>query len=135
VVAGSLELSRVVRFSGVLAASEMPALYRRAALLVSASAMETFGIALQEARAHGVPILALDRGNARYHVTPSVNGWLADSVEMLCDSLVLLVRDPGPLRAAFARAQALPGTTESWDEIVERFLAWWARVDRSATPS
>jgi glycosyltransferase involved in cell wall biosynthesis len=134
-VSASSALERSVRFRGALAPSEMPGVYLDTALLVSASSMETFGIALQEARAHGVPILALDRGNAREHVSAGVNGWLVESVEALSDTLVALVRAPERLRAVFARAQALPAVTEGWDVVVGRFLAWLAGVDRRSEPS
>lgn len=134
-VEGSPELARVTHFTGAVAPDDMPDVYGRAALLVSASLMETFGIALQEARAHGLPILALDRGNAREHVIPGENGWLASSVESLCDRLLELSREPEILRAAFARAQAAPVASETWDAVVGRFLAWLGALGPRSAPA
>jgi glycosyltransferase involved in cell wall biosynthesis len=126
-------LARRVRFRGEVPPAEMAESYAGASLLVSASGMETFGIALQEARAFGVPILALDRGNAREHVQHGVNGMLATSLGELATSFLDLVRRPPRLRALrdVARASATPG--ESWDAIAARALdqlaalaaKWW----------
>jgi glycosyltransferase involved in cell wall biosynthesis len=126
----SPSLQRVVRFAGAVPPREMPRVYGRAALIVSASLMETFGIALQEARAYGIPILTLDRGNAREHVVPGETGWLSGSTAELCERLLYLSRNPEILRAAFARAQAAPVPGEPWDSVVARFLGWLGTIGR-----
>src|SRR5581483_5661898 len=53
---------RRVRLVGPVAHGGMSAIYASHHVLVSAATMETYGMALAEARAHGLPILALDRG-------------------------------------------------------------------------
>jgi glycosyltransferase involved in cell wall biosynthesis len=96
--------------------------YAGASLLVSASGMETFGIALQEAQAFGVPILALDRGNAREHVQHGVNGFLATSLGELAASFLDLVRGPPRLQRLLDGARASATAGESWDTIAARAL-------------
>jgi glycosyltransferase involved in cell wall biosynthesis len=92
--------------------------------------METFGIALQEARALGLPILALRRGNAEEHVEPGKNGFLVDSLDELAERFLALSRDANELAALVARARAAAGA-ESWDEVVERFLPELGRLSRA----
>ncbi|MFD6699199.1 MULTISPECIES: glycosyltransferase family 4 protein [unclassified Microbacterium] len=47
-----------VRLTGVLDGAELAAEYRRSALLVAPSRVESSGMAIAEARGHGVPVLA-----------------------------------------------------------------------------
>ena len=107
----------------------MGALYDEAHLLVSASAMETFGMAIHEARAHGLPILALDAGYAREHFAHGENGVLCSSVPELATALVELARDDERMAALFSRAQttSLP-SGYSWPDAAQRFLDELART-------
>jgi glycosyltransferase involved in cell wall biosynthesis len=116
------ELSRRVRLVGELPHAQMAPAYDAASLLVSASQMETFGIALQEARAVGLPILALDRGNAREHVTPGLNGELVPSLDALAASFLELARDRPRFESLFVRAQTNARAGDTWDTIAKRFL-------------
>jgi len=52
-------LTARVKFLGEILPENMPEIYQQADMLISASYMETFGMALQEAKAMGLPILAL----------------------------------------------------------------------------
>jgi glycosyltransferase involved in cell wall biosynthesis len=102
---GSARLASIVRYRGGLPPAGMPAQYQAANVFVSASRMETFGMALQEAHAQGLPILALDGGYVRHHFTDGQDGRLFFSLEALADGLLELVRDPQRAAALFARAQ------------------------------
>jgi glycosyltransferase involved in cell wall biosynthesis len=115
-------LARRVRFRGEVPPAEMAESYAGASLLVSASGMETFGIALQEARTLGVPILALDRGNAREHVRHGVNGILVSSLGELAASFLDLARSAPRLRALLEGARAGATLGENWDTIAARAL-------------
>ena len=57
-----------VRLAGSQHPQQMPIFYQQANLLVSAAIMETFGMALQEARAHRLPILAVQGGYTAQHI-------------------------------------------------------------------
>ncbi len=98
----SRALAGKVRFVGTVPYDEMGRVYRGAEVFVSAAAMETFGMALQEARAFGLPILACDAGNARAHVEPGETGMLFDGVSTLAEGFLGLVRDPA-LAAGYLR--------------------------------
>lgn len=119
------------RFSGPVAYSAMGACYRRANLFVSAASMETFGMALAEAHAHGLPILALDGGHARAHFTPGEDGELFASVPALAARLVLLARDARAMAQLFAAArQGRASHSDSWQLAARRLLGELQRWSR-----
>lgn len=87
-----------VRWLGAVPPAEVSALMRRAALLVFPSlAFENYPMALVEAMAHGLPVLASDRGAMREMVLPGRTGWLAEPA------------DPAAWRAAITDLLARPG--------------------------
>jgi glycosyltransferase involved in cell wall biosynthesis len=98
-------LREKVRFSGAVSYDEVSRVYRDARVFVSAAAMETFGMALQEARAFGLPILACDAGNVRAHVEPGETGMLFDGVDTLAEGFLGLVRDPALAAVCLRRAR------------------------------
>lgn len=119
------------RFLGAVPYAHVGACYERAAAFVSASKMETFGMALQEARAFGLPILALDRGHAREHFTHGVNGVLVQSIPELAQQLLSLVREPARMQALFAAAQrSRDPSAYTWDVAAEQFLEQLAAAQR-----
>jgi glycosyltransferase involved in cell wall biosynthesis len=68
-----------VRFAGALPHAQTIERVRAGDVLVSASRMESFGLALAEARALGVPMVARAGGNAAAHVESHAGGALLDS--------------------------------------------------------
>jgi glycosyltransferase involved in cell wall biosynthesis len=127
VLASSAVLGESVRFDGPVPYERMGALYGDAHLLVSASAMETFGMAIHEARAHGLPIAALDAGYARAHFAHGEHGVLCSSVRELATALVELARDDERMAALFSRAQGTLPSSYSWPDAAQRFLDELAR--------
>ena len=77
------KLREMVTYEGECNRDRMQALYRAANLYVSTSMLETFGMALQEAVAHGLPILAYAAGNVAFHVEEALNGHLFREMEEL----------------------------------------------------
>ena len=106
-VAQTEVLREAVRIRGPVPYEDMDACYRRASVLVSAARMETYGMALQEARRYGLPILAHDGGNTRNHFEDGKNGHLYASIDALADGCVALMRDGARARALFETAQAM----------------------------
>jgi glycosyltransferase involved in cell wall biosynthesis len=95
--ATDLEPTRIhprVRRAGALTADQLGAAYAEADLLVHPSHLETYGMVLTEALAHGVPVLATD-----------VGGVQVAGGEHLDDAPALLVppHDPRALAAALRR--------------------------------
>ncbi|MDW4571726.1 glycosyltransferase family 4 protein [Microbacterium sp. M3] len=62
VAARAAALGERVQLLGVLDEARLAALYRRSALLVAPSRVETGGMAVAEARAHGLPVVGADTG-------------------------------------------------------------------------
>jgi glycosyltransferase involved in cell wall biosynthesis len=122
-VASSPRLGPRVHLRGEVAHAEMDAYYGAASVVISASSMETFGMALQEARAWGLPILALDGGNARNHFAPGQNGALHGTVPALVHGFLALVRDPAHMQRLFACAQDMrAGAGYTWDVAARALL-------------
>ena len=83
-------LSKIVKMSGPKNHRYIWQSLSEANLFISTSSMETFGMALQEAVAFRLPILAIDGGNAGSHVENQKNGFLFSSIEALVDKLEYL---------------------------------------------
>jgi glycosyltransferase involved in cell wall biosynthesis len=121
-VAQSSTLRSIVRYLGPVPHEQIAECYRRAAAFVSTSKMETFGMALQEARAYGIPILAVDAGHARYQFTAGENGLLFESAAALAHELVALSRKPARMQTLFAGAQRLRASSDyTWTAAAEEF--------------
>jgi len=118
-----------VRWHAPVPYGEMGAYYRNAHLFLSAASMETYGMALAEARAHGLPILALDGGHSRHHFTDGDDGRLFNSVRALTAGFLTLVRAPHALTALFDRSRrtAAPGPS-TWPRSAHHFVTELARV-------
>ncbi len=65
-------------------------------------------MSLQEARAHGLPILAVDAGHVAAHFEPGANGILFDRIDGLADGFMQLARDERAMRQLFDRARGTP---------------------------
>ena len=121
-----------VSLDGVVPHQRMPEVYRRANLFISASRMETFGMALQEARGQGLPILALDAGYTRHHFTDGESGILCQSLDGLVAQLLALAREPARLRALMDRARASRAGGYGWSDAAQRLLDELARCGLGA---
>lgn len=130
-VAGSVRLRGKARFGGPVAPERMPEVYERSNVFISASAVETYGMALHEARAFGQFVVALDAGNVRAHVPSERDGRLYTTVGELAHACVALIREPARLRRlvrpAFEHRRI---DSYTWDDAAERLLrqlaAWRA---------
>jgi len=116
--AGDIRITR----AGCLPPAGVAAELRRADLLVSASRDESFGMAVAEAVACGVPVLAFDTGEIATAVEDGRNGWLIPSRAddaMFARQLVSLLDQPDQLAAA---RRAAPGRRPAdWDQVSEQF--------------
>jgi glycosyltransferase involved in cell wall biosynthesis len=121
-VAGDPALARAVRFVGTLSHAETLARVAQSDLFVSASRMESFGLALAEARALGVPIVARDGGNVAVHVSPEAGGVLCADDAALAAVCARLAREPAELARAAAAAGAARGPVRTWAEAARDVL-------------
>lgn len=133
-VARSPGLERSVEFVGSIDATRVASELARADLFVSASRMESYGMALAEARCAGVPIVACAGGNVAAHVSADWGGELVDDPPALAAACARLARNPGELQRRIARARATAPTPRAWSRAARELVAGLARhgvsVDR-----
>jgi glycosyltransferase involved in cell wall biosynthesis len=111
-----------VHLLGSLAHDRALARLARSDVLVSASCMESYGMALAEARAAGVPIVGLSGGNAPAHIEASAGGALASDSDELAAELLELARNPALLaeRDRLARSAT---RARSWNAAAAELIA------------
>jgi glycosyltransferase involved in cell wall biosynthesis len=115
-------LSEKVRFQGALSHKETMLQYHRHHLLVSAASMETYGMALQEARSLGMPILVLQGGYSARHIRQG-NGILCEDIFELTRNFLQLSRSKAALRACLDTARIhYQEATYRWEEAAAIFL-------------
>ncbi|MCB0654269.1 MAG: glycosyltransferase family 4 protein [Saprospiraceae bacterium] len=82
-----------VFYEGAKTPQEIRALYWEANLFISTAFMETYGMALQEAAATGLPLLVMKGGNAGNHVIEGQNGLVFETIPQLVQELNVLAKD------------------------------------------
>ena len=107
------------RFCGVLKGDELSRAYASFDLFVFPSTSETFGLAVLEAMASGVPVLAMAHGGPRFVVHHGVSGWLARDEEEFVEAGLMLVRDRA-LRHRLGTAARACALTCSWETVCDR---------------
>ena len=118
----SVLCSRVC-FTGPLSYHEVEEYYRRSHLFVSAARLETFGMALQEAKAHRIPLLTLAGGYAERHVRSETDGYVFRSPADMAYFFVDLVRNPTRLRSWQNALHAQPYPTQpSWNRAAHQLI-------------
>ncbi len=123
-VESDVYLRQVVHFAGALSPKEVQESYRNTNVLVSPAFMETFGMAIQEARAFGLPILAYDGGNAGFHVEKEQNGLLFQDHRSLAEQLRDWSVDLPDFQKYLARAERLAqaAPVSNWTTRAQYFL-------------
>lgn len=121
-VAGHPALASRVVFAGTRLPEEMPAEYRRGDLLVSVAAVETFGMALQEAMAHGLPLLLREGGYSGRHLVGRGAGEVHETVEELVVSMLGLLDMTEQLTALKRAARAARPEARSWTDAAVSLL-------------
>lgn len=122
--ARSLGVDDLVVFSGFSA--DPRALLRRHRVYCHAARMESFGIALIEAMAEGLPVVAAPVGGIPDIIRAGVNGelWPLDDAERAADVLVRTLSDADRLTALGQAAREDARTRFSDTQVVPRLLAF-----------
>jgi len=129
-VSESPALAQRVTWHGALTPEQALAELAEAELLLSASVMESYGMALAEARVTGVPILARAGGNVACHVAVSAGGELVASTSELVRACLELARTPLQLRQRIASARLRAPAARSWSEAAREFRAQVASLEK-----
>ncbi len=116
-----------VALRGRMTRDELRAAYREADAYLSTTRLEAFGIAALEARAAGLPILALRGSGIEDFVTNGVDGLLADDDAGLVAALVRLVDEPGLLDGIRDHNRSVP-PVQDWEHVLAATLAEYARA-------
>jgi glycosyltransferase involved in cell wall biosynthesis len=122
-VAASPELSRCVHFLGELPYAQTIDYMARSELFVSTSPFESYGMAIAEARALGLPVVARQGGNVKHLVSRDTGGQLCDSARALADSFIALTHDRDALRSRAERAIASRLPARNWSHVADEFTA------------
>lgn len=124
----SQELGQHVVLAGQCA--DLPAQYRSADLLVSASRREGFGNVLIEAMAQGLPVLSTRAGGPETFITHGTNGFLVppEDPPALAEAIRALLSDPDrrlSVRAAAldtARGYGVARSTQAFTALLDAIL-------------
>jgi glycosyltransferase involved in cell wall biosynthesis len=114
-------LGAIVRFASALPQAEVFSKMRDADVLVSASRMESYGMALAEARALGLPILARRSGHVSAQVDPARGGELFEDDAALASALIQLSRGRDELAERRRRAERSLNL-RTWNDAARDFL-------------
>lgn len=117
------QLKRSVTYLGPLSLAGMKRCYESSTVFITASPVETFGMALQEARLFGLPVLALDADYARRRLGAHGSGVLLPTVADLVESCLKFIRDPAAFEKLVQRSRAkAPRVTYDWGDAARLFL-------------
>ncbi len=116
-------LGKRIRYTGPLSQGELATLMGDMDLFLSASSLESYGMALAEAVATGLPAITTRVGEAERLVRNGVQGYVVDFGDWprFQDFLRRLLQDP-ELRERMAQAQP-SGPNRTWQETREEFAS------------
>ena len=122
------------QFHGVLAGENLARAYRGFDLFVFPSPSETFGLAVLEAMASGVAVLAMAQGGPGFVIEHGVSGWLARDEQEFVDSGLRLARDR-ELRARLGRGARARALAWSWDTVADELYGIYRETIRDYSTS
>lgn len=122
-VVSAAGLNGVVSFLGPIEGEAKSGAYSNADLFILPSYSESFGMAVAEALAHGLPVLTT-KGAPWPELAARGCGWsVAPTVEGIARGLCQSTsQDPAALRAMGARGRAWVAADFGWDAVANRFL-------------
>lgn len=117
------KLQDLVSYIGPLPHAKVKRYFEESNLYISSAFMETFGIALQEAVAYRIPVLAYDGGSANYHIEEFENGFLFDTHEELVFTLEELCFRPDEFKRLVDSAWKFREfESYTWEEVIGDFV-------------
>lgn len=125
---------RQAEFTGWLTGQALSREFANMDAFVFPSETDTFGLAVLEALASGVPAVVAQRGGPAYTVEHGKSGYVADRFDDFAPLLTALMTDPelhGSMRLA-ARERAL--SVGSWERIFAGMYTTYGRYAQAAPP-
>jgi len=111
-----------VELPGAVAPESAIAQIAASDLMVSASVMEAYGMALAEARTLGIPILARRGGNVEHMIDDDAGGELVSDHHELARAFVRLGRDRLERARRVERARRHAWQRRSWEQAADEFI-------------
>ncbi|WP_454299170.1 glycosyltransferase family 4 protein [Salana multivorans] len=122
-------VSGAVELLGRVPRTELPALYAQQDVFLSVARLEAFGIAALEARAAGLPVVALAGTGITSFITDGVDGLIAPDDEGLASAVVRLATEPG-LYARLRRTARTTPPAAGWDDVLAAAEREYSRARR-----
>ena len=125
IVGDGAERARLARdmpsaeFTGVLKGDALATAYANFDLFAFPSRSETFGLAILEALASGVPVLAMAHGGPRFYIEHGVSGWLANDDREFVEAAQSLARDAAMRKRLTCKGRGV-AQAWSWDAVFDR---------------
>jgi len=119
--AENLGVEKIVHFLGPKFGYELARTYRKARVFVLPSLYETFGLAILEAMASGLPIVTTRTGGIPELVEDGSNGMLVSprNHEALAEAIIKLLSDPD-LSLDISKRNPVKAKRYSWESVAER---------------
>ena len=115
------ELYHRVSLTGAVQQQEVESYLRQSDIFISASSMETFGMAIQEAIAFELPVLLLKGGYSERHLEGQQFGKAFDRLDDLCVCLVDWVNNGVSLEKSIDSESIAPSNS-SWEAAAMAFI-------------
>jgi glycosyltransferase involved in cell wall biosynthesis len=121
-------LRQHVKITGEQSATSIQTLYVKSNLFISTSEMETFGMAIQDAVAFGIPVFALKGGYAAEQVVEGVNGHQCTTHAEMVEKLAHYVQYPDSFVDLQRSAFSYTPSYHTWDKAAERLIGFAGEV-------
>ena len=128
-LAAELGVGNRVELVGQLSRAELRSLYARAHVFVLPSERESFGLAALEARAAGLPVIAMQASGVRDFIRQGVEGLLARDETELARHLSRLALDV-PFREYVRHRNAAIAPQYDWTDVRALHLAMYSHAAR-----
>jgi glycosyltransferase involved in cell wall biosynthesis len=112
--------------TGPLSDAEMLLLYHSGDAFINCSRYDGMPLALLEAMAAGLPVLATAAGGSEDVIDPGRSGYLIPPDEGFVAGLMAKITGDGALRSALGAAARVTAARYSWDRIAQQYRAVYA---------
>lgn len=126
-------LQRYVDILGTQDRSTIRKLFETTDIFALPTRMEAFGIAVLEAMAAGLPVVAVNRCGVTDLVTSGIEGLLASNVTEFAAKIEQLLNSPS-LRTAMSQAAAAKAECFDWNQVLPRHLQLYDAAIAGLTP-